>query len=120
MARDKPHNKLQLWNESIELVVLIYETTKSFPKDEEYGLKSQMRRAAVSIPSNISEGLTRSTKREKLRFLNISQASLSELDAQLEISERLSYISDEQAMKIGDLQTTVESLLSGLIRKLRQ
>jgi four helix bundle protein len=120
MFREKPHRKLDLWSKSMDLVMSIYEVTKSFPRDEEFGLKSQLRRAAVSVPSNISEGLTRTTKKDKLHFLNIAQGSLSELDAQLEISQRLSYISEEQGTTIGEVQTAVESLLSGLIRSLRQ
>lgn len=120
MIRDKPHKKLDLWKKTIELVLLIYDVTKNFPRDEEFGLKSQLRRAAVSVPSNISEGLTRTTKKDKLHFLNIAQGSLSELDAQLEISQKLSYFSEEQGMRIAELQTAVESLLSGLIRSLRK
>ena len=117
MIREKPHKKLDLWKNAIELVLQVYEVTKSFPREEEFGLKS--RRAAVSVPSNISEGLTRATRKDKLHFLNIAQGSLSELDAQLEISQRLTYIDEQQATKIGEVQTAVESLLSGLIRSLR-
>jgi four helix bundle protein len=120
MIREKPHKKLDLWKNAIELVMQIYDVTKNFPRDEEFGLKSQLRRAVVSVPSNISEGLTRSTKKDKLHFLNIAQGSLSELDAQLEISQRLTYISEEQGTTIGEVQTAVESLLSGLIRSLRK
>ncbi len=98
----------------------VYDETKEFPREEEFGLKSQMRRAAVSVTSNISEGLTRSSKKDKLHFLNIAQGSLSELDAQLDISEQLGYVSQERTLKIGEVQTAVESLLSGLIRSLRQ
>lgn len=119
MIREKPHKKLDLWKNAIELVLQVYEVTKSFPREEEFGLKSQLRRAAVSVPSNISEGLTRATRKDKLHFLNIAQGSLSELDAQLEISQRLTYIDEQQATKIGEVQTAVESLLSGLIRSLR-
>jgi four helix bundle protein len=68
------------------------EITKEFPREEEFGLKSQLRRAAVSIPSNISEGLTRRTRKDKIHFLNMAQGSLSEIDAQIEISYRLDII----------------------------
>jgi four helix bundle protein len=118
MAREKPHKKLDLWKKAIEFVVLIYGITKSFPREEEFGLKSQLRRAAVSIPSNISEGLTRRSKKDKLHFLNIAQASLSEIDAQLDISEKLTYLSTELVEETGQLQTDVEKLLSGLIRSI--
>ena len=117
--RDKPHKKLDLWKRTMKLVPLIYDGTKEFPKEEEYGLKSQMRRAVVSVPSKISEGLTRTSKKDKLHFLNIAQGSLSELDAQLDISEQLAYMTQELASEIGEVQTAVESLLSGLIRSLR-
>lgn len=73
-------------------MVLIYEVIKPFTKEEEYGLKSQLRRAAVSVPSNISEGLTKSTNKYKIQFLNIADGSLSEIDAQLEIAFRLKII----------------------------
>ena len=116
MVREKPHKKLDLWKKAIELVLMVYEVTKNFPREEEFGLKSQMRRAAVSVPSNVSEGLTRATKKDKLHFLNMAQGSLSELDAQLEISQRLFYVTEEQGTKIGEVQTAVESLLSGLTR----
>jgi four helix bundle protein len=74
---ERPHKKLDVWRESIDLVTHIYELTKCFPREEEFGLKSQLRRAAVSVPSNIAEGLTRKTVVDKVRFLNISNGSLS-------------------------------------------
>jgi four helix bundle protein len=120
MMRQRPHKKLDLWKKTIELVLMVYDGTKEFPREEEFGLKSQMRGAVISVPSNISEGLTRASRKERLRFLNIAQGSLSELDAQLETSERLTYISEEKARTIGEVQTAVESLLSGLIRSLRK
>lgn len=119
MQNERPHKKLELWKEAIELVVLVYEITKKFPKEEEYGLKSQLRRAAVSVPSNISEGLTRSTIKDKIHFLNISDGSLSEIDTQLEISFRLTYLSLEDFEIVMKKLTLVEKLLSGLIRKLK-
>lgn len=88
----KTHKDLEIWQRGIELVVHIYQATKAFPKDEEYGLKSQMRRAAVSHPSNIAEGAARSTTREYVHFLRIALASLSELETQLFIAERLGYL----------------------------
>lgn len=89
---DRPHKKLDLWREAIKLVTYIYETTKIFPKEEEFGLKSQLRRAAVSVPSNIAEGSARKTNVDKIHFVNISNGSLSEIDTQLEIALRLKYI----------------------------
>jgi len=119
MMNERPHKKLELWKESIELVVLVYEITKKFPKEEEYGLKSQLRKAAVSVPSNISEGLTRRTIADKLHFLNIADGSLSEIDTQLEISLRLRYLSMDDFELVMKKVTLVEKLLSGLIRKFK-
>lgn len=119
MINERPHKKLDLWKEAIELVVLVYEITKKYPKQEEYGLKSQLRKAAVSVPSNISEGLTQRTNADKLHFLNIADGFLSEIDTQLEISLRLRYLSMDDFELVMKKVTLVEKLLSGLIRKLK-
>ena len=71
--KERPHKRLDLWKKAIEMVARVYEVTKEFPKEEIYGLTSQLRRAAVSVPSNIAEGLTRRSVAEKLDFFNISQ-----------------------------------------------
>jgi four helix bundle protein len=75
----KPHKRLDVWKRSISFVEQIYKTTASFPPEEKFGLSSQMRRAAVSIPSNIAEGAARSGKKEFINFLNIAQGSIAEL-----------------------------------------
>ena len=116
MERQKPHKKLVLWGKVIDFVVFVYETTKVFPKEEEYGLKSQLRRAAVSVPSNISEGLSRRTKKDKIHFLNIAQASLSEIDAQIEVSQRLGFINQNIEAAANERMMIIEQMLSGLIR----
>jgi four helix bundle protein len=103
----------------MDFVTAIYEITRQFPKEEEFGLKSQLRRAAVSIPSNIAEGLTRTSKADKRHFLNIAQASLSEVDAQLEICNRLKLIDGASLDKAEVLMRDVYMLLSGLSRSLR-
>lgn len=72
MVREKPHKKLRLWQKIMDLVVAIYQSTQYFPGEEEYGLKAQLRRAAVSVPSNVSEGLSRRSKKDKLHFLNMA------------------------------------------------
>ena len=115
MERLKPHKKLALWGKVIDLVVFVYEITKTFPKEEEFGLKSQLRRAAVSVPSNISEGLTRKTTKDRLHFLNIAQASLSEIDAQIEVSGRLGFVDGDVEMQANDRLSVVERILSGLV-----
>lgn len=98
---------------------MIYWTVKVLPCEEEFVLKSQMRRAVISVPSNIAEGLARATKGDKLRFLIISRASLSELDAQVDVSAMLGYLTEQQNTDIDEHLTAVEQLLSGLIRSIR-
>lgn len=118
MINSRPHKKLQLWENSMNLVTSIYKLTSKFPKEEEYGLKSQLRRAAVSVPSNIAEGLTRRTNADKIHFLNITNGSLSEIDAQLEIALRLKYIAESEFEHFENELIAVQKLLSGLIRSL--
>jgi len=91
----KTHKDLEIWKEGIKLVTEIYKLTKDFPDEELYGLTSQMRRAAVSYPSNISEGAARNSNNEYIRFLYISLGSLSELETQIIISKKLNYIPDK-------------------------
>ena len=120
MGNYRPHKNLDLWREAMDLVVDIYDLTKDFPRDEEFGLKSQLRRAAVSVPSNIAEGLTRNTTADKLHFLNIANGSLSEIDTQIEISFRLKYIPNSVKENFEKRLITVQKLLSGLIRSMKQ
>ena len=119
MERLKPHKKLDLWGKVVDLVVFVYEISKGFPRDEEFGLKAQLRRAAVSVPSNLSEGLTRNSRKDKAHFLNIAQGSLSEIDAQIEISSRLGFISKEVESEANERLAVVEMMLSGLIRSIK-
>ncbi len=86
------HKELDAWNESVELSLLIYSVTKSFPKEEQYGLVQQIRRAAISIPSNIAEGCARESTKETIRFLHIALGSLAEMETQILISHRLGFI----------------------------
>ena len=116
----RPHRKLEVWQRSMELVKTIYELTKEFPKEETYGLSSQMQRSAVSIPCNIAEGAARRSKAELLHFLSIAQGSLSELDTQLEVAYMLGYIDEEKRKETLDEITTIFKLLSGLIRSVKQ
>ena len=90
--------------------------SKDFPRQEEFGPKSQLRRAAVSIPSNISERLTRWSKRDRLHFLNMAQSSPSEIDAQVEISRRLGLIGGSADAEANDQLSVSEKMLNGLIR----
>ena len=117
---EKPHKKLDVWNQSVNLVTTIYQTTNQFPKEERYGLTDQIRRAAVSIPSNIAEGAARQTRKEFINYLHMAQGSLSELDTQMECAKRLGYLRDGNWQKLDDDLERIDKMLSGLIRKLRR
>ena len=110
----RSYKDLIVWQKAIDLVVLIYEHSKSFPKDEIYGLRQQIRRAGVSVPSNIAEGQCRNTTKDFLNFLGIGHGSLAEVDTQLVIGERLGYFTPEQATALRDRINEVGRLLSGL------
>ena len=88
-ARIRDHKDLTIWRKSLDLVVEVYRLTRSFPKEEQYGLVSQLRRAAVSIPSNIAEGHERIHRQDYVRFLSISRGSIAEVETQVLIAERL-------------------------------
>ncbi len=121
--RDKKcstHKDLDVWKDSMDLVCSIYRITKAFPRDELYGLVSQLRRASVSILANISEGAARQSTKEFIHYLSISRASLSEVEAEVMISQRLEYITQEQCMNLLNEIESVGVRLSGLIRSLRR
>ncbi|MGE0079295.1 MAG: four helix bundle protein, partial [Bacteroidales bacterium] len=88
------HKELDAWKVSVDLSVEVYSITKSFPKEEMFGLVQQIRRAAVSVPSNIAEGCARSSSKETIHFLYISLGSLAELETQMIISHKLDYIKE--------------------------
>ncbi|MFZ1729604.1 MAG: four helix bundle protein [Bacteroidota bacterium] len=111
------HRKLDAWKTGIELVTEIYAMTRSFPKEEVYGLVSQMRRAAVSVPANIAEGAASTTDPEYLRFLGIARKSLMELDTELVISCQLGYV--DYSNPIFETWKKTSYLLNGLIKYLR-
>ena len=115
----KTHLDLDVWKQSIILVTEIYEITKGFPKDELFELTSQIRRSAVSVPSNISEGSARNQSKEFIRFLQISQGSLSELETQLIISRELGYFSPEKFTEVNGTLHKIRAQVHGLIQFLR-
>jgi four helix bundle protein len=114
----KTHKELDVWIDSMELVVKIYQVTKGFPKEEMYGLTSQIRRSAVSVPANISEGSARNYSKEFIRFLRIAQASLSETETLLQIGHRLNYMDKETFQTIQGKICKINAQLSGLIRSI--
>lgn len=112
MAR--PHYNLQAWKTAMTLVKCVYEVTQQFPGQEMYGLTAQLRRAAVSIPSNIAEGAARTGRKEFAHFLSTAKGSLSEVETQLLIAVELSYLL--RTHEIFELMEEVSRLLSGLLK----
>ena len=105
------HKELDVWKKSMDLVVIVYQLTKLFPESEKYGLTSQMRRAAVSIPSNIAEGAARKGDKEFIQFLYIAIGSLSEIETQYLIAIRLSFIDKNEEFE--NLLVDVKKILIG-------
>jgi four helix bundle protein len=112
----KPHEQLEAWKLSMELAKAVYQMTATFPAEERYGFSQQMRRAAVSIPSNIAEGAGRNSTKEFLNFIGISRGSLAELETQLQLAVMLGFASpDHQAF---ELSNDTGKRLTGLHKKL--
>lgn len=116
----KNYRDLIAWQKAMELVAETYKTTQSLPKEEIYGLVSQMRRAAVSIPSNIAEGEGRRSGNEFGHFLSIAHGSLRELETQILISQRLAYLSETQTQALIGMTEEVGRLLNGLANSLKR
>ncbi len=115
----KDYKNLIVWQKAMDLVEIIYRATRSLPKEEMYGLTSQMRRSAVSIPSNIAEGCGQGTDKNFARFLSISQGSLKELETQLLIVKRLNYIDHDTLQPILSLCNEIGKMITGLQKRLR-
>ncbi len=113
---EKPHKKLDVWQMAMDLVIEIYRITESFPKEEKYGLSNQLRRAAVSVPSNIAEGAARNTKKEFVNYLHMAQGSLSELDTQHEVAKGLAFLDGKTWENLDRMVHRVDKMLTGLIR----
>ena len=116
--KTRRHHNLMVWQEAMALVKMVYTATSKLPQSEIYGLTSQMRRASVSIPSNIAEGAARTGTKEFLQFLSVSRGSLSELETQIFIAKDLDYIKDE-----GEIIKQIDKLfglIGGLMNSLRK
>lgn len=113
------YRDLILWRKAINLVEIVYKVTQAWPKDEAYGLTSQVRRAVVSIPANVAEGQGRNSPRDFLRFLAIANGSLVEFETHLFIAHRLSYIAQEARDHLLEQTAEISRLLQGLVRSLR-
>lgn len=112
------YRELIAWQKAMDLVVRIYQITESFPKTETFGLTNQMRRAAVSIPSNIAEGQGRSTTKDFMHFLHIARGSLQELETQVTIAQRLGFIIEAAHMELTTNICEIVRILSGLLKSL--
>ncbi len=116
--RERPHHKRHVWQSAKLLAVEMYRVTNAMPASEQYGLTSQLRRAAISVPSNIAEGSGRGSGKDLLRFLLIARGSLNEIDTQLEIAEELGFISE---VDLGNLRKHFDKTsgqLQGLINRI--
>lgn len=115
----RDHTKLRAFQLADELALAVYRATAEFPKNEQFGLTSQMRRAAVSIPSNIVEGAARSTEAEFLRFLDIAYGSARELEYQVSLAQRLEFLQQQRAESLTAMCVETSKVLGGLIRSFR-
>ena len=118
---ERAHRKLPVWKASVDLVGAFYVASARFPKEELFGLQSQVRRAAVSVPANIAEGAARKTTAELIQFLYVANGSLSELDTHLEIAKRLGYVEDSSELQsqLDDVQSQLLTVIESLKRRSR-
>ena len=112
------YNELKVWSKSVDLAIAVYRATAKFPEDEIFGLRMQMRRAAVSIPSNLAEGAGRSTPKDYRRFVLHARGSILELETQIVISERLEFIDAQKCAALRKATGEVGRMLNGLLRYL--
>ena len=115
----KNFKNLKVWSNGIELVVDVYKETERFPKEEIYGLTGQIKRSAVSIPSNIAEGAGRNSRKDFNRFLDVALGSSFELETQLIIANRLKYLDDENFLKLNQQIDEEQKMITGLQKSLK-
>jgi len=116
----RSYRELIAWQKGMDLAEAVYQATKGFPREEAYGLTSQLRRAAVSIPSNIAEGQGRRSTKDFIRFLGVAYGSVQEVETQIILATRLGYLQDDQRAKLLTLSAEVGKLVNGLTRALRR
>lgn len=117
--KSSDYRQLKVWQKALDLAVEIYDLVKLLPKEETYALSDQMRRAAVSIPSNIAEGQGRNSDKEFVNFLSIARGSLWELETQIELCERLHYIDSCLKSNVLSLSTEISKMLNALSNSLK-
>lgn len=115
----KSYKDLIVWQKAMDLVEMVYQATRTFPQEERYGLTSQLRRAVVSVPSNIAEGHARKSTAEYINFLSIARGSLAEVETQLLIAQRLGYLHRTYLRPIMQVHTEVSKMLPALMEKLK-
>ena len=118
-SKIKSYRELLIWQKSILVVTNIYKLTRDFPKEELFGITSQMRRCAISIPSNIAEGFGRNSQGDFKRFLNISLGSIYELQTQIEISQNLEYLNTENYKYLMESCVELEKMMNSLVSKIK-
>ena len=116
----RPHEKLDVWNRSIDLVMSVYKATESFPKEERFGLTSQIRRAAISIPANIAEGAARDSPKEFTHFLSNAQGSASELETEILIAQKLGYFAETTHASLRTDLDSIGRMIVGLSSSIKK
>ncbi|MEX1255513.1 MAG: four helix bundle protein [Dehalococcoidia bacterium] len=119
MTKLQSYRDLEVWKRSIDLVEQIYRVSKSFPQSERFGLTSQIRRAAVSVPANIAEGAARTGTGEYLQFLSVASGSLAEVETLLTLAHRLELLAEQELSKLQERSAEIGRMLSGLKRSLQ-
>lgn len=112
------YEKLRIWQESMNLVESIYGITKGFPKEEQFGITSQLRRAAVSVPTNIAEGQGKTSKTDFRRFLSISKGSIQEIDTLLQLAARMNFVGEAKCIELRQKVLSLLRQISSLIHKI--
>ena len=116
----RPHHNLDVWRKAVDFVIDIYRATENFPKEEKFGLTSQLRCAAVSIPANVAEGAGRKSEKEFLQFLSIAQGSAGEVETELVIAFRLEFIDKSKYNRLLESLDDISRMLTGLSNHLRR